>query len=66
MSPLAKRVAKIEQASNMLPQKHLVWVEYDDDAAAVDDKIADLKACGRAKERDVFITVEWLQPTDTK
>jgi hypothetical protein len=57
MSPLAKRVAKIEQASNTLPHKHLVWVEYDDDPAAIDDKIADLKAC---------ITVGWLQPTHMK
>jgi len=60
---LAKRIAKIERASNALPKQHLVWVQYDDDGAAVDDKIRALKASGRAKDGDVFHTVRWMRPS---
>jgi hypothetical protein len=53
---------RIEEASSIPPQIHLVWRDFDDAAPALAEKIADIKACGRAKEGDQFVTVEWTRP----
>jgi hypothetical protein len=57
-----RRLERIEDASNIPPQTHLVWRDFKDDDDAIAQRIADLKACGRAKEGDRYLTVGWTRP----
>jgi hypothetical protein len=54
-----RRLERIEDASNIPPQTHLLWRDLKDDDAAIAQRIADMKVCGRAKESDQFVTVGW-------
>jgi hypothetical protein len=58
---MIKRLQQLEKAAGVTPQTHLIWVDCEGSPNAAVEKIAAMKASGRAKEGDQFHTVRWLR-----